>query len=123
VKHNLNRFMDGQELNGIYDGYSYMPFYLSHSNATTFQHTWDYEAAPKNHWVPNYGLFSHFYFKNQMKSNLGVGHAYTGLKKDHGPPHSHYNKLFDPLEKNEYLLSRGVDVEALRNVHGRVQTA
>lgn len=59
------------------------------------------------------------YFKNQLKSNLNAAHAYTGLKKDHGPPHKHYNKLFDPLDKNEYLLERGVDVDALRNVHGK----
>lgn len=50
--------MEGKELNGVYDGYTYMPFYLSHSHATCFQHTWDYEPAAKNHWVPNYGLFA-----------------------------------------------------------------
>lgn len=52
VKHNLFQFMEGKELNGVYDGYSYMPFYMSHSHASNFQHTWNYEAAPKNHWVP-----------------------------------------------------------------------
>jgi len=52
------QYMEGKELNGVYDGYSYMPFYLSHSNASCFQHLWDYEPASKNHWVPNYGLFS-----------------------------------------------------------------
>jgi hypothetical protein len=112
--------MDGQELNGIYDGYTYWPFYLSHSNATCFQHTWDYEAAPRNHWVPNYGLFSGQYFKSQLSQNLKSGHAYTSIKKDNGPPHKHYNALYDPLDKNEYLAERGVDVEALRNVHNKV---
>jgi sulfide:quinone oxidoreductase len=119
VKHNLFRFMDGQELNGVYDGYSYMPFYLSHSNASCFQHHWDYEPATRNHWVPNYGLFSNMYFKNQLKSNLNAGHAYTGLKKDHGPPHKHFNQQFDPLDKNEYLQQRGVDVDCLRNLHSK----
>lgn len=36
VKHNLLNFMNGKELNGIYDGYTYMPFYLSHSSANCF---------------------------------------------------------------------------------------
>jgi sulfide:quinone oxidoreductase len=63
VKHNLLNFMAGAELNGIYDGYTYMPFYLGHSNANCFQHLYDYEPAPMNHWVPNYGLFSEMYFK------------------------------------------------------------
>jgi hypothetical protein len=117
IKHNLLRFMEGQELNGIYDGYSYMPFYLSHSHASCFQHTWDYEAAPKNHWVPNYGLFAKWYFGRQMNANLGCGTAYSSFKKDHGPPHKHYSALYDPLDKNEYLMSKGVNIEALRNAH------
>lgn len=62
IKNNIHKFMEGKELNGVYDGYSYMPFYLSHSNANCFQHTWGYEPAPKNHWVPSYGLFSQRYF-------------------------------------------------------------
>lgn len=119
VKHNLLNFMEGKELNGIYNGYSYMPFYLSHSNATTFQHLWDYEAAPNNHWVPHYGLFSKFYFNRQMSSNLSVCQGYSSFKKDHGPPHKHYPANYDPLEHNEYLIEKGVDVETLRNAHGR----
>jgi len=95
--------MEGKELNGIYDGYSYMPFYLSHSNATTFQHLWDFEPATKNHWVPNYGAFSNFYFKFQMKQNMNAGHAYSGLTKNHGPPYGYFNASYDPLDKNEYL--------------------
>jgi len=91
VKHNVAQFMDGKELNGIYDGYTYMPFYMSHSHASCFQHTWNYEAAPKNHWVPQYGIFAQWYFGRQMKSNFASGDAYSSLKKDHGPPHKHYN--------------------------------
>jgi len=117
VKHNLYQFMEGKELNGVYDGYSYMPFYMSHSHASCFQHTWNYEAAAKNHWVPQYGVFAQWYFGRQMKSNYGAGEAYASLKKNHGPPHKHYNALYDPLDKNEYLLNKGIDIEALRNVH------
>jgi len=62
VKHNLTKFMEGKELNAVYDGFTYWPFYMSHSTATCFQHTWDYEAAPKNHWCPGYGMFGRQYF-------------------------------------------------------------
>jgi hypothetical protein len=61
-----------------------------------------------------------------LKSNLDAAHAYTGLKKDHGPPHKFFNKQFDPIDKNELLLEKGVDIEALRSIHGRkegIQTA
>jgi hypothetical protein len=40
-------------------------------------------------------------------------------KGSHGPPHKHYNMLFDPLDKNEYLLNKGIDIEALKNVHAK----
>lgn len=36
VKNNLIRFLDGKECNGIYDGYTYMPFLLGHSYASNF---------------------------------------------------------------------------------------
>lgn len=52
-----------------------------------------------------------------MKANMKAGIALAGMTKDHGPPHRHYNKSFDPLESNEYLMSQGVDLEALRNAH------
>ena len=117
VKHNLLNFMEGKELNAIYNGYSYMPFYLSHSNANCFQHLYDYEPAKNNHWVPSYGLFSQAYFTRQIKQNLALGKAYTSFHKNHGPPHNHFNQQFDPLENNEYLIEKGVDVEALRSIH------
>jgi hypothetical protein len=123
VKHNLYRFMEGKELNGIYDGFSYMPFYLSHSHAASFQHNWNYEPTTKNHWCPQFGLFGQGYFSYQMKTNLSALKSYTGLDKNNGPPHKHFNAQYDPLDKNEYLLGKGIDVEALRNVHKKSQVS
>ena len=112
--------MADKELNGIYDGYSFMPFYTSHSTANCFEHLYDFEPAPKNHWVPNYGLLSEFYFKQSIKHNLSAGKNYSSFKKNHGPPHTYFNKQFDPLEANEFLLDRKVDVEKLRLQHQKV---
>jgi len=123
VKHNVKQFLEGQECNAIYDGYTYMPFYLSHSNATNFEHLWNYEPATWNHWVPSYGQFSSFYFSRQMSTNLAQGQKYTSFKQSHGPPYEHFNPIYDPLECNEYLLGKGVDVEALRNHHKKGQVA
>jgi len=119
VKHNLKQFLEGKECNAVYDGFTYMPFYLSHSHATCFQHTWGYEAAKNNHWVPSYGLFAKWYFGRQMKSNLAQGISYTSFKQTHGPPYEHFNPTYDPLENNEYLLEKGVDIQALKNAHGK----
>lgn len=117
VKHNVKQFMEGRECNAVYNGYSYYPFYMSYSHATCMSHTWDFEPAPNNHWVSGYGLFGAGYFNYQMGNNLKAGIAYTSFKKNHGPPHQHFNASYDPLEHNEYLQEKGVDVEALRNHH------
>ena len=102
-----------------------MPFYRSHSNATCLQHLWNYEPTSMNHWVPSYGQFSSFYFSRQMTENLNQGIKYTSFKQTHGPPYEHFNPTYDPLECNEYLLEKGVDIDALKNVHkkGGVATA
>ena len=123
VKHNVTQFMDGKELNAVYDGYTYMPFYLSHSNANNFQHYYDFEPATNNHWVPSFGLFSQRYFHSQMKSNLKQGESLTSFKKDNGPPHGWFNAIYDPLEANEYLLEKKVDIEALKSVHKKGDVA
>lgn len=52
-----------------------------------------------------------------MKANLKQGEALTSFKKDNGPPHGYFNAIYDPLEANEYLLEKKVDIEALKNVH------
>jgi len=109
--------MEGKELNAVYNGYSCFPFYMSHSHASVFSHLWDYEPTANNHWISGYGLFGNAYFKYQNKTNLGACVDYTSFKKNHGPPHKHFNPMYDPLEHNEYLQGKGVDVEALRNIH------
>jgi len=115
VKNNVKAFLNGQELNAVYDGFTYMPFYLGHSNMSCFQHLWDFEPAAKNHWVPNYGQFSANYFSWAMKANMKATDKYAGMTKSVGPPNYQYTPTYDPLECNEYLLSKGVDVEALKS--------
>ena len=67
VKHNLKNFMNGKELNAIYDGYTFMPLYLGHSYASSFQHYYDYEPHSMNHIVPHYGIFARMYFGRMLK--------------------------------------------------------
>jgi len=62
VKNNVLRFMDGKEVNGVYDGYSYFSLLMSHSHATSFSHLHDYEAHANNHWQPGYGVLGNRYF-------------------------------------------------------------
>ena len=80
---------------------------------TQFSHLWDFEPTSNNHWVPNYGLFSQLYFSQQLKSNFKEGKKYNSFNKDHGPPHWKISARYDPIEKNEYLLGKGVDIDAL----------
>lgn len=120
MKHNVKQFLAGKECNAVYDGFSYYPFYMSHSTATCMAHTWDFEPAPKNHWISGYGAFGNAYFKYSVNPSwgfVGTGVKYCSMSKDHGPPHYHFNAMYDPLEHNEYLQQKGVDVEALRSIH------
>lgn len=123
IKHNLKQFMAGRELNGVYDGYSYFPFHMGPEHATCFSHLHDFEPAPNNHWVPGYGLFGSTYFSYQMGNNVKSGIWYGSLSKDNGPPHKHFNNSYDPLEHNEYLAGKGVDVESLRSIHKKGEVA
>ena len=115
VKNNVLRFLQGKDVNGIYNGYSWMPFYLGHSQASNFQHLHDFEPAPMNHYVPHYGVFSRFYFGRMMKSQLGAANNYGGIKKDHGPPYGKFSAEYDELEHNEYLKSNQVPLEEVRH--------
>ena len=95
--------MKGQELNGIYDGYQFMPLFVGHSYATSFCHTHDFEPAPRNHYVPHYGVFSNFYFKRVTKDTQKAAEKYTSFKKTNGPPYYKFSPRYMPLEHNEYL--------------------
>lgn len=114
VKYNVQAYLEGKQLSGVYDGYTYLPFMLGHSNMTCFQHLWDYEPAPLNHWVPNYGQFSQQYFYYSIKGNMKETEKFASFKKNHGPPHYSFSASYDPLEKNEYLLNKGVNIPALQ---------
>ena len=115
VKNNVLRFLQGKDINGVYNGYSWMPFYLGHSQASSFAHLHDYEAAPMNHYVPHYGIFSQFYFGRMMANQLSSANAYGGIKKDHGPPYGKFSAEYDELEHNEYLKANQVPLEEVRH--------
>jgi len=110
------RFIAGQELNGVYDGYSSFPVWMGHSAVAGFSHTYDYVATSTNHIVPHYGVFGRAYKGYSVKMSTS-DIAYGSFKKDHGPPYGYWPQTFDELDHNQYLQSRKVDVEALRNHH------
>ncbi len=120
VKHNVKNFLDGKELNAIYDGYTYMPLVLGHSYATCFQHLHDFEPHWKNHFVPHYGLFSRYYFGRMIKSGLAQGTKYSSFKKNVGPPHYQFNPRYVPLEHNEYLQGKGVGLDEVKMFEPKV---
>jgi hypothetical protein len=111
VKHNVQAFLDGRELNGIYDGYQFMPLYLGHSYATSFAHHHDFEPAQRNHWIPHYGVFSNMYFKRHTKDSQKAAEKYTSFKKNNGPPYWNFSPRYMPLKSNDYLQSKGVRTE------------
>ena len=67
-----------------------------------------------NHVVPHYGIFSRFYFGRMLKSQQGADEKYTSFKKTHGPPYYHFNPRYMPLEHNDYLQKKGVNINDIR---------
>lgn len=108
VKHNVQRFLKGKSLNAIYDGYSFLPLLTGQTTATSFQHLYDNEPHPMNHWCPHHGIFGRLYFKYLLKNLVGTAGKYSGFKKNYGPPNWHFNPRYDEVENNEYLERKGV---------------
>ena len=98
-------------MNGVYDGYQFMPLYLGHTYATSFAHLHDFEPAPRNHWIPHYGVFSNMYFKRFTKDSQKAAEKYTSFKKNVGPPNYQFTPRYMPLDHNDYLKSKGVRKE------------
>jgi len=115
VKNNVLRYIEGKDVNGVYDGYSYQPLILGHSYATGFSHTHDFEPTPTNHWAPHYGIFAQRYFHYALKGEHKASVKYTDFKKNHGPPYSRFPKEYDELEHNEYLNGQGITAEQVRH--------
>lgn len=84
---------------------------------SNFQHLWDFEPAPYNHWVPAHGLFATAYASWAMGANSKMGEKLSAMDKNSGPPHFHYSASYDPIDKNEYLIRKGVDTEELASIH------
>lgn len=103
VKNNVIRYLQGKDLNAIYDGYTWMPLLTGHSYATSFSHLHDFEPAPQNNAVSHYGIFGSIYFSRMMGAEQKAGVKYSSFKKNHGPPHWHYSATYDELEHNEYI--------------------
>jgi hypothetical protein len=115
--------MAGQELNGVYDGYTFLPFLLGHTAATSFQHLHNYEPHWKNHLVPHYGIFSNRYFHRMIKITQADDEKYSSFKKNHGPPYYSFSQSFMPLEHNDYLNSRGINASSLKQFAPKQQVS
>jgi sulfide:quinone oxidoreductase len=111
VKHNVQRFLKGQSLNAIYDGYTYMPLLLGQKSSTSFQHYYEHEPHALNHTCPQHGIFGMMHFRYLTRNLTGVAGKYTGFKKNYGPPYWQYNPRYDEVEHNEYLNKKGVSLK------------
>jgi hypothetical protein len=113
VKNNVLQYLHGHECNGIYDGYTFMPFYLGHTAASSFQHLHDFEPASRNHLVPHHGIFSRFYFGRMHSSFADEAKKYASFSKNNGPPYYSIAAEYDALEHNAYLQEHQIPLEAV----------
>ena len=114
IKHNVLQYLRGEELNAVYDGYSFIALFLGTRYMTSFQHFYNGEPHWKNHLAPHYGIFSRFYFNRYTKTAVKLAGKYTGFKQNSGPPHYSWNPRYDALENNEYLNRHKINPDAAR---------
>lgn len=92
-----------------------MPFFMGMRYTSSFAHFHDFEPCAKNHMVPGYGIFGRLYTSKYHYSSASGADAYSGMKKTHGPPHTYFSAIYDPLESNEYLNKKGIPAEEARH--------
>ena len=114
VKHNVQRYLRGEPLNAIYDGYTFMPLLMGQLHATSFSHYYDYEPHTFNHLIPHHGIFGRMYFKRLVRNTTSIASKYAGFKKNYGPPHWQYNPRYDDVENNEFLQKKGVSAADIK---------
>ncbi len=113
IKNNVLKYLHGQEVNAIYDGYTFFPMYLAMTQATSFSHYHDYEPHTWNHFVPHHGIFSKQYFGRMHKNFEGEAKNYSSYRKNQGPPYYHIANSYDALEHNDYLQTHQIPLEAV----------
>ena len=120
VKNNVLRLLQGQEPNGVWDGYSEQVLHLGTRSATVFSHTHDFEPTTWNHWAPHTGPLSALYQRASARSTLNAGIHYLDYKKSHGAPHNSWPETFDELEHNEILQKKGIEADEVRFNGGKL---
>ena len=108
VKNNMVRYLQGQELNGIYDGFSKIQVYLGNQFFTEFTHIYDYEPHWINDMWPKWGIFAFLRYKYHLFLMKKLSEQIYGTKGNAGPPYFSFNKLFDPLDKNSYIQKKEI---------------
>ena len=49
-----------------------------------------------------------------------MGEKFSSFKKTQGPPYYHFEKRYDPLENNEYLLKKNIPLSDVRMFEPKV---
>lgn len=82
---------------------------------TSFSHLHDFEAAPYNHIVPHWGIFSKWYLGRVTKSEVKVADNSGSYNKNQGPPYYRWSAEYDELEHNTLVKEKGLTKEDLVN--------
>lgn len=103
--------MNGFDLRHVYDGTSHQVQQLDLNYSTSFTHLHHFEAAPKNHRTPHYGIFSRMHAYFNYTGERDYTKKICSSSKDYGPPHFRYPEHVYPMEVNDYLSSKNITPE------------
>ena len=102
VKQNLTQFLEGKELNGIYDGYSWWYLALGMGTSTSFSHYHNFEPHPMNNIIPKHGIIPRLYNTWMCRGLTSFGDKYLSMKANSGPPYYRTPYKWPNLEFNTY---------------------
>lgn len=111
---NIKNYLEGKDLNGVYEGYS--SFAVNHSidRQWIFSHKYGYKPTFGNFYVPRWmGLFV-YKFKNSLELQM-IKKIYNS-KPGFGYPYMNKDKYFRPLDENRFLKENGLTEKDV-NIH------
>lgn len=109
VRHNLQRSLNGQGLNALFDGRTKVPLQLGQNSLTFVEHYYDQKPAGANLLDRNGGIISKLRYLNWARlQKKGFMDLYLG--KSYGPPYYRIKKTFKEAGGKD-AVTQGVPAE------------
>jgi sulfide:quinone oxidoreductase len=109
VRNNLWDYLHGNDMKGIYEGYSSFAVHHTIDRQWIFKHKYNYEPLPANFYVPRFLGYFAFKLKNSMEKNY-LSKIFQ-KKANFGYPYLQKDRYFRPLNENKFLKNNKISIK------------